>query len=177
MLKMRNLKGELYINSCDSSGNQIQETNLEKAHWFKEFEFSGIFGIETFYEPVSIDGKPSTKLKSYQAYSFKRFKLRAGACKQCRDLLDLGIIKESGCRVRKGLSIKTGAYIRCFTGTKNGDITQHFMNWDDKKHWTLLEEKPVSVDDCIKLFNEHRLDYIASWDLIKILEERLSVNL
>jgi hypothetical protein len=171
---LRNLQNQFYINVTDAQNNQSQCTDLESQGWFKEMEFAGIFGKETFYEPVK--GQP-TKLKAYQSYVYRRYLLKAGTCQHCRDLLDLNIIKESGCRVRKNLSPKTGAYLRCFTSTKNGDITQHYMNWSDEKHWKLLEEKPVSTAESIQLFKDGKLSFIASWDLITAIEEMLGVNI
>jgi hypothetical protein len=173
---LRNLKGQLYINSCNSEGEQIQETDLEKEHWFKEVTFKGIFGKETFYEPVK--GQP-TKLKAYQSYVYRVYKVKAPKCPVCSEKIERGLLSENdNCTRLRVMGLKSGLYLRNFGSELNSgqDLTQHYMNVD-LPAFHLIEERPIDVSEAIKMFENNELSYCACWDLIEIFENRCARNL
>jgi hypothetical protein len=170
LVDLRLDKNQLYINTCDSNGNQIQCTDLEKAHWFKELEFSGIFGKQKFYRPV--EGRP-TQLQSFESFVFRRYKVKAPQCPICADKIERGLLTEhDNCtRLRKGLSIKTGLYLHNFGSelSSGQDLTQQYMNVD-LPNFKLIEERPVDMQECIKLFEDGKLDFCADWPFSKSLK-------
>lgn len=146
----------------------------EAENWHKELTFKGVFGKETFYEPVK--GQP-TKLKAYESYVYREYLVKAGTCKNCRKMLDLGKIEESCCRIRK-MGLRTGLYSRCFLGCvpsktgRNSDLTQYFMNYSDERYFKLIKEEPVTTEQVLEKFNKGVLDYISDFSLILLLEQR-----
>lgn len=76
------------------------------------------------------------------------------------------------------MSIRTGIYRRCFIGVckSSQDFTDWFMN-TDSANWKLLEEKPVSVQDCIELYKKCEIDYISDYALTQAISEKIGYDL
>ncbi len=135
----------------------------------------GIFGKETFYEPVK---GQATKLKATQSYVYRKYKVTSPRCPICDELIQRGKLKEDdNCSRLRVMSLKTGCYLRHCGGHLRGqDLVQYYMN-TDMPSFHLLEERPVTMEECVKMFEQGELDYCACWDLIEIFETRSGRNL
>lgn len=150
----------------------------EKEGWQKELIFKGIFGIETYQ--VQVKGRAKGVTRPIQKYSYRIYKVKANFCKNCRERYDKGLVDESKDRL-KIQSVKSGVLKRCFLGiygaTNNADVTQLFMNWDDVKHFKLLEEEALTEQEVIDRFVEGEIDFISDLGLIVKIENKLGKTL
>lgn len=171
---MRNLKGEFYINSCDSSGNQIQETDLEKEHWFEVIpEFTVIEGETPYY--TAVEGQPS-KLIRKVSYLKRVYRVKAPICPFCQLALDKELIKKHGDRLRV-MSKKVGLAHRCFSGFLRGsDYTEIYSN-TDAPSFHLISETLIDKETIFKLYLENKVDWIRDYGICLMIEERLGINL
>jgi|AGTN01.2.fsa_nt_gi hypothetical protein len=150
----------------------------EEDGWQKELIFKGIFGKETFYEKVR--GQP-TKLKRFEAFVYREYRVKAGVCRHCKNAIDSNQIEDSMCRIKK-MSIKTGLYRRCFLGSLHGktgraqDFTDQLSNWDDPTYFKLLKEEPIAPQQVFEKFKKGELDYIADFGLLRDIEAKMSLT-
>ena len=147
----------------------------ESQGWHKKIaKWTMVLGKQKIFSPIV--GRP-TSFQVTEAYILRVYSVSAGVCSHCERL---GFEMD---RIRN-MSIKTGLYRKCFLGIYgvhgNADFTSQFQDYGNeysrKPQFKLLEERITDLAEIIQLVKENKLDFIADWSIIDLLEKHFGVT-
>jgi hypothetical protein len=162
-----------YILKCDSQNREYRVTP-EEAGWHKTLLIKGIFGKEKFFKKIR-SNRTVSGAKTFEAWVYREYIVKAGTCSKCQELLDAGAITESMDRLKR-VSPKTPCFRKCFLGKygsdRKGDLTMLVADWDNSKSWILKKEEPLTSEQVIERFLKGEIDFISDYSLISEIERR-----
>jgi hypothetical protein len=164
---------QAYVLKCNSQNEEYRVTPEEDG-WHKTLLIKGIFGKEKFFQKIR-GNRTVSGAKTFEAWCYREYLVKAGTCSKCQELLDAGVIKEPMDRLKR-ISPKTPCMKRCFLGKygsdHKGDLIMLVADWDNSKSWMLKKEEPLTTEQVIARFLKGEIDFISDYSLMSEIERR-----